>query len=237
MQFNSFRMLSGSFIWLTCKASVSIFWITPKRQWQQRATYHNRDFSSWRSCPMFFFFYIMKYVSQLFSFFGFWLHVSALVLGGAPQFFPLALFLQLYYCGLCFLLSFSPAPSSTVPSDTSAFLVHFNSVIQWQLLLSSNILPTALSLSPLPLPAGCSSACIVLRLAPALSAIRGPGEQTLAQILILWMGGCNRRCSHVSLTALRANGALNVWCFQQHSYPAQKSLLSYAQTHETLTYS
>lgn len=93
-------------------------------------------------------------------------------------------------------------------------------------------------LSPLPLLflsstllSGCSSACIVLPLAPALSAIRGPGEQTLAQILILWMGGCNRRCSHMSFTALRAsgaNGALMVWGFQQHS-----SLLSYAQTHKT----
>lgn len=32
-----------------------------------------------------------------------------------------------------------------------------------------------------------------------------------------------------------ANGALIVWGFQQHSYPAQKSPLSYAQTHKTLT--
>ena len=51
-----------------------------------------------------------------------------------------------------------------------------------------------LSLSSLPFPlttpflsplAGCVSACIVLPPAPALSAIRGPGERTLAQISIL----------------------------------------------------
>lgn len=95
------------------------------------------------------------------------------------------------------------------------------------------LLPLPLLSLSSTLLSGCSSACIVLPLAPALSAIRGPREQTLAQISILWMGGCNRRCSHVSFTALRAsgaNGALIVWGFQQHSHP---SLLTYAQTHKT----
>lgn len=66
--------------------------------------------------------------------------------------------------------------------------------------------------------------------------LEGSGEWTLAPISILWMGGCNRRCSHVSFAALRAsgaNGAVMVWGFQQHSFPARKSPLSYAQTQNT----
>ncbi len=94
------------------------------------------------------------------------------------------------------------------------FLVQFNSSDPVATAFIFHCSPNCPFLPPLPLLSplpGCSSACIVLPLAPASSAIRGPGERTLAQISILWTGGgCNRRCSHVSLTALRANGALIV---------------------------
>lgn len=75
------------------------------------------------------------------------------------------------------------APSSTSPSGTLAFLVHFNCHDPMATVFIFCHSPHCPFLSPLPPPsplAGCSSACIVLQLAPALSAIRGPGEQTLA---------------------------------------------------------
>lgn len=134
------------------------------------------------------FVYITKFVSQFFSLLAAWF-----VLGGAPQFFfPLVL--------LVFFNSTPVVPAFFCPSAPSSNLSIRNLCfsgplyLQWSSGNCFHLLPLSSLPSPLTTPspcilAGCSSACIVLPLAPALSAIRGPGERTLAQISILWMWG------------------------------------------------
>lgn len=101
---------------------------------------------------------------------------SALVLGRTLRFLPLALhFLKLHRC---VIFSLPPLVLLCLQSWsvlTQCFSGKCLRLIPISTLPFSSPLPF-LFLS-VPLLGGCSSACIVLPLAPALSAIRGPGEQ------------------------------------------------------------